>query len=149
MKVTQNEMYMANASPNARGPNATYIPAARIGHFRRALGTICSRWALLAWVAGRVGYARLFRYQHVGIPNAISMRWGSKPKQGPNAKGFALQWNIGLRIIGWACGWIQSKGKILMVRVSTKVYSRIVSLSLRVRLIESAASFGEYGRVSE
>ena len=36
-----------------------------------------------------------------------------------------------------------------MVRVSTKVYSRIVSLSLRVRLIESAASFGEYGRVSE
>ena len=24
-------MYMANASPKARGPNATYIPPARVG----------------------------------------------------------------------------------------------------------------------
>ena len=39
-----------------------------------------------------------FRYQHVGIPNAKLWRWGSKPTQGPNANGFALQWNIGLRL---------------------------------------------------
>ena len=32
----------------------------------------------------------IFRYQHVGIPN-------TKLWQGPNAKGFAAQWNIGFR----------------------------------------------------
>ena len=42
--------------------------------------------------------ARLFRYQHVGIPNAKSLLWGSKPMQGPNANGFVLQWNIGLKV---------------------------------------------------
>ena len=25
-------------------------------------------------------------------------RWGSKPKPGPNANGFALQWNIGFTV---------------------------------------------------
>ena len=43
---------MANASPNARGPNTTYIPPARIG---LALGIIGSRWALLV----RVGHCWL------------------------------------------------------------------------------------------
>ena len=27
----QHELYMANVSPNARGPNATYIPPAHVG----------------------------------------------------------------------------------------------------------------------
>ena len=44
-----------------------------------------------------VGSARLFRYQHVGIPNAKRSRWGSGLTRGPNAKGFALQWNIGFK----------------------------------------------------
>ena len=39
---------MASVSPNARGPNATYNPPARVGHYWLVLG-------------GRVGYARLFR----------------------------------------------------------------------------------------
>ena len=39
----------------------------------------------------------VFRYQHVGIGNAKSSRWGSNPKPGPNASGFASQWNIGFR----------------------------------------------------
>ena len=38
-----------------------------------------------------------FRYQHVGIGNAKLWRWGSEPTPGPNANGFASQWNIGLR----------------------------------------------------
>ena len=29
---------------------------------------------------------RVFRYQHVGIPNVKFWRWGSRPTQGPNAK---------------------------------------------------------------
>ena len=41
-----------------------------------------------------IGYVRLFRYQHVGIGNVKSLRWGSKPTRGTNASGFALQWNI-------------------------------------------------------
>ena len=36
----------------------------------------------------------VFRYQHVGIPNAKLWCWGSKATQGPNANGFAWQWNI-------------------------------------------------------
>ena len=39
---------------------------------------------------------RVFRYQHVSIPNVKLWHWGSKPKPGPNAKSFAPQWNIGL-----------------------------------------------------
>ena len=35
----------------------------------------------------------VFRYQHVGIPNAKLWRWGSEPTQGLNANGFASQWN--------------------------------------------------------
>ena len=45
----------------------------------------------------RVGSANLFRYQHVGIPNAQFLHCGIRPTRGPNAKGFVLQWNIGLR----------------------------------------------------
>ena len=40
-------MYMTNTSPNAKRPNATYIPPARIG---ARVGIIGSRWALLATV---------------------------------------------------------------------------------------------------
>ena len=39
----------------------------------------------------------VFVYQHVGISNVKLWHWGSKPTGGPNANGFALQWNIGLR----------------------------------------------------
>ena len=42
----------------------------------------------------------VFRNQHVGIPNVKLWHWGFKQMQGPNANGFALQWNIGLKIIG-------------------------------------------------
>ena len=42
---------------------------------------------------------RVFRYQHVGIGNAKLWRWGSKPMPGPNANGFASQWNIGYKVL--------------------------------------------------
>ena len=38
----------------------------------------------VGYAGGHVGFARLFRYQHVGILNA---------------EGFALRWNISLRIL--------------------------------------------------
>ena len=72
---------MANVSPNARRPNVTIIPLTHIG----SIG-VCVR------------SSRVFRYQHVGIPNAKCLRWGSKPMRRPNVNGFALQWNIGLRV---------------------------------------------------
>ena len=40
-------------------------------------------------------------------PNAKLWRWGSKPTPGPNANGFASQWNICLR------GWLQSGQGVL------------------------------------
>ena len=56
------------------------------------------------WVSGlhtgsvglRVGSARLFSCQHVGIGNRNHLRWVPDPMQSPNVSGFALQWNIGL-----------------------------------------------------
>ena len=51
-------------------------------------------------VGGNANFS-IFRYQHVGIFDAKFWRWGSKPTSGPNANGFASQWNIGLR-----CTWV-------------------------------------------
>ena len=49
-------------------------------------------------VVGNANFS-VFRYQHVGIPNTKLWRWGSKLTQGPNANGFASQWNIGCRFL--------------------------------------------------
>ena len=48
-------------------------------------------------VGGNANFS-VFRYQHVGIPNVKFWSWGSKPTQGPNANGFASQWNIGFTV---------------------------------------------------
>ena len=42
----------------------------------------------------RVGWMRVFGYQHVGIGNTKVSRWGCCP----STSGFALQWNIGFTI---------------------------------------------------
>ena len=39
-------------------------------------------------VGSHVGSALLFRYQHVGIGNANSLRWGYRPTQHTDASGF-------------------------------------------------------------
>ena len=74
---------MANANLNATGPNATYIPPARIGSMDARLGS----------VDARVGSMRVFGCQHVGICNAKVLRLGYYPTRIPNARGFVLQWN--------------------------------------------------------
>ena len=75
-------MYMANVSLNARRPNVTYIPPFRIGSRWVDRG---SRWddrGCVGWIGGRDGSARLFEYQHVGIPSMTLSCWVSKPTQG-------------------------------------------------------------------
>ena len=41
---------------------------------------------LIFRVGGNANFS-VFRYQHVGIPNAKLWRWGTKPMPGPNANG--------------------------------------------------------------
>ena len=48
-------------------------------------------------IGGNANFS-VFRYQHGGIPNTKLWRWGSKPTPGPNANGFASQWNIGFKL---------------------------------------------------
>ena len=95
MKSThKKKMYMANARNLRLAPNTTHIPLTGIG------GNANVRFGIGGNAHFRfgVGCFRIFIYQHVGIPKAKLWRWGCKPTPGPNANGFASQWNIGLRI---------------------------------------------------
>ena len=84
---------------NVRGPNATYIPPARIG-LVLALGPwglVLSQGSFALGSQGfHIGSVRVFGYQHVGIGNAKVSRLGYCPTRTPNTRGFTLQWNIGL-----------------------------------------------------
>ena len=82
---------MKSTCPTHWGPNATYFHLLALGvgvggntNFR-----VC--------VGGNANFS-IFRYQHLGSPNAKLWRWGSKPTQGLNANGFASQWNIGYNL---------------------------------------------------
>ena len=78
-------MYMANAK------NANLYSTD--SHWGFALGVT----QILGLVLGVIQIKfSVFTYQHVGIPKAKLWRWGSKPTPGPNANGFASQWNIGI-----------------------------------------------------
>ena len=74
-------------TPASRGPKATYFPPARIGVGVGGNANFSVR------VGGNANFS-IFRYQHVGIPSTKVWRWG-----GPNANGYASQWNIGLRLM--------------------------------------------------
>ena len=50
---------------------------------------------IIKFTLGLTQILAFFRYQHVGIGNAKLWHWACKPMPVPNAKGFALQWNIG------------------------------------------------------
>ena len=76
-------MYIVNAKILHWGPNATYIPLARVG----------GNANFMFRIGGNANFS-VFRYQHVGISNAKLWRWGSKPTPGSNANGFVSQWNI-------------------------------------------------------
>ena len=45
---------------------------------------------LMFCVGGNASFS-IFRYQHVGIPNAKSTHWGCYPTPDPNSKGLASQ----------------------------------------------------------
>ena len=80
-------MYMPNASPNARRPNATYIPLTCVGGRVRSIG-VC-----VGSPGFHVGSVMVFIYQDVGIAgtgNAKSSRWGCYPTRDPKAKELAL-----------------------------------------------------------
>ena len=67
------------------------------------------RWVIvtrIGCIVTRVASARLFGYQHVGIPNGKFFCWGSRPTRGPIANGFALQWNIGFRNLYYNVIWM-------------------------------------------
>ena len=64
----QHEIYMANTKILCCGPNATYIPLARIGGNTNV--TVC---------VGGNAKSSVFRYQHVGIANAKFWPEGTKP----------------------------------------------------------------------
>ena len=71
------EMYMANVRPNARGPNATYIPSV---HVCASVGSMGIRVRSLGVCVGSVG---CFGYQHVGILNAKGLGSGVNPNASP------------------------------------------------------------------
>ena len=64
-----------------------------------ALGFCIGGNANIMFCVGGDANFSIFRYQHVGIPNTKVSRWGYYPKRTPNARGFALQWNIGFIIL--------------------------------------------------
>ena len=84
-------------------PKTNYIPLACVGSIEAHVWSAEARVGSLGRCVGlpgvRVGSARVFRYQHVGIPNAKCSCSESSRTLGPNAKGLALhlQWNIGFR----------------------------------------------------
>ena len=71
----KHEMYMASASLNARGPNATYIPPARVGSCWVCGG---SRWVRGAarWV--RTGGAGTPTRESLCLHFSVHTTWGFK-----------------------------------------------------------------------
>ena len=78
-EIDTNNMYMANASPNARVPSVTYIP-------------------LTMGLALGPGQLALGPRGFLGIGNVKCSRWGSCPTRAPNARRLAFWWNIGFSL---------------------------------------------------
>ena len=89
----QHEIYMANASPSLRVPNATYIPPARVGGWRWEL--VLGVTQILAFVLGVTQILASLDTKMIVSPT----RLGSKPTPVLKSNVFAPQWNIGLMII--------------------------------------------------
>ena len=83
MKLTpkqQHEMYMANASPNTRRPNATYIPPARIGLTLGPWGFALGLWGFTlgpqAFQIPTCWYRQRESLAFGALPNASTKREG-------------------------------------------------------------------------
>ena len=72
-------------------------PTQPIFHWLTLGFCIASKANFMFSVGGNANFS-VFRYQHVGIPKAKLWLWGPKPTRGPNANGFALQWNIAITL---------------------------------------------------
>ena len=82
-------MYMPNASPNARRPNATYIPLTGVGGWRRV-----SRRVKHEKVASpNARDTNMLVFLKLGNTKVLSFALGDAKV--PNANDFASQWNIG------------------------------------------------------
>ena len=71
-------------------------PASRVGeqtspifHLLTLGASVGGNANLSILIGGNANFC-VFKYQHVGTPNAKLGDWGSKPMRGPNANGFAL-----------------------------------------------------------
>ena len=73
-------------------------------------------------VGGNANFS-VFRYQHVGIPNAKLWRWGSYA----NGNGFASQWNIGFKVrLRWLGAVLQYSGKLVVFLMSLDILMMII-----------------------
>ena len=81
-------MYTPNASPNARRPNATYIPLTHVGVVTQILGIAMGVTQILGFLVTNM---------LVSLTQNCGVR-GSKAKPGPNVNGFASQWNIAFNL---------------------------------------------------
>ena len=107
-------MYMANASPSARGPSAIYIPPVRIG---LALGL----WGFQLGVRGFQLGPRGFSDTNMLVSAPVSLTLGgfSKRRTQREAVCIALQWNIGLNLpIGSQNTKIIKEGNVCIVYVT-------------------------------
>ena len=91
-------MYMPNASPNARRPNATYIPLTGV----RGLGRVKRNFKILRRVK-REKFAspnardtNMLVFLVLGTAKVLSFALGDAKV--PNANDFASQWNKGLNV---------------------------------------------------
>ena len=87
----QHEIYMANAKILCLEPNATYFPLTCVW---------VSRWVtqILGWASGVFAFLDTNMLVSFALGEAKFWRRGHCPTPTPDARYFASQWNIGLRI---------------------------------------------------
>ena len=80
-EINTNEKYMVDASPNARSPNATYIPLTPVGGLAFGVTQILA-----------------FLDTNMLVSQTQIFALGAEPMRSPNASSFVSQWNIGLNV---------------------------------------------------
>ena len=102
-----------------------------------------SRWPpIFHLLVLRVGVGFAANFSVFSIPNANCGVGGSKPTQGPNANGFASQWNIGLK--GPNTQHSGHEGQIfrteLMVEICSKSLFRAIGIVLLMKFSQNTNS---------
>ena len=95
-------MYMPNAKTQRQGPNATYIPLAGVGGWRR--GQCKFKFGVGGLESGN---AKKLHQLTQNIPTCwYILRRVHCPTPTPDARYFAFWWNIGLRV------WVEMRAKV-------------------------------------